>query len=197
MTDHLPDLRGAAEDRALGPSDHPPRPGGSSLRNFFSRYLRGAKDELEEWEVRYAAIGAVTCLAAAGIATVLPEPVSIANGSFDVFGFADQEITVAGGLLEALVSVTQVAQWPLAVLGVTGLILDAYLAVRLKQHMAWRLVCDGQMLFGFLAGLTLVAIFFIVLANIAIGLLAAALVVIVGVIVLGMALAILGGLARL
>ena len=202
VTDQLPDVQRAPGDRALGkpaPPRRRTRGGGDAFRDFIGRLFEYEKlhSVLEEWEVQYAAIGAAACLAVAGVSTALPNPASVAEGNFDVFGLATQEITFLKDLLESLVSVIGGAMWPLIVAGVIGLALDAYFAVRPRQPIAWHYVCAGQMLLGFLAGLTLVAIFGIVLANIAIGLLAAAVVVVVGVIVLGIVLAILGGVARL
>jgi hypothetical protein len=202
VTERLPEVWKAPEGRPLGKPAPPPRRtrgGGDAFRDFIGRLFEYEKlhPVLEEWEVRYAAIGAAACLAVAAVSTALPNPASVAKGNFDVLGLATQEITFLKDWLEVLVSVIRGAMWPLIVAGVVGLALDAYFAVRPRQPISWHYVCAGQMLLGFLAGLALVAIFGIVLANIAVGLLAAAVVVMVGVIVLGIVLAILGGVVRL
>ena len=197
MTDNLPELRRPPTGRALGKPTTPrrkqQRKGGSAFRDLLGKLIafEDLDPELEEWEVQYAAIGAVAVLAAAGIALTLPEPASINEGGFDLFGIIEQEIAVAGGLLESLVTVMRTAIWPLAVLGVGGLILDAYLAVRPRQPIGWHYVCAGQMLVGFLAGMTITAVFGIVLANVVAGLLAAALMAIVAIVLLGIAVAVL------
>jgi hypothetical protein len=201
VTDRLPDIR-RIEGRAVSrpaPAPRQTRGGGDAFRDFLRRLVEYETlyPILEEWEVKYAAIGALSCLAVAGISLTLPGTSSIANGRFDLFGLVTQEIAGAGDLLRAVVAVVRGATWPLLVVGAMGLVIDAYFAVRPRQPIGLHYVCAAQMLLGFLAGLALATIYGIVLANIALGLLAVAFVVIVGIIVLGIAVVILGGLARL
>lgn len=196
MTDNLPELRRPTTEGAVSkpvPSKRRKRKGGFAFADLL-RDLGSWEDlppGLEEWEVQYAAVGAVTAVAVAGISLTLPEPASITSEGFDLFGVASQEIAIASGLLESLVTVIRALTWPLAVLGVGGLILDAYLAVRARQPIGLHYVCVGQMLLGFLTGISVAAIYCIVLANIVTGLLAAALMVIVVIAMLGITVAIL------
>lgn len=196
MAEKLPELRRPPAEHAVGrpaPQKGRQRSGGSALFDLLRNLdtWENLDPELEEWEIRYAATGAAATLAAAGVGLLLPESASISKGGFDIFGITEQEIAVASGLLEGLVAIMRFAIWPLAVLGVGGLVVDAYLAVRPRQPIAWHYVCVSQMLLGFLAGCTITAIFGIVLANIVVGLLAAALIAIVALVFIGIAVGIL------
>lgn len=203
MTEKLPEVRSEPRGRALGepiPTTQRARgrPGQGAFRDFLRKLVvyEELHPVIEEREVRYAATGAVASLASAGIATVLPKSASIAKGSFDIFGLVEQEITVAGNLLEDLVRSIQAGFWPLIVVGILGLLVDAYFAVRPRQPIAWHYFCAAQMLVGFLSGLVVAAIFGVLLANIATGLFVAFIVVVLGALVVGIAGLILGAIAR-
>jgi hypothetical protein len=197
----LPEVRGAPRDRLPGKPSPPPRRtrgGGDAFRDFLRRLVEHEKlhPVLEEWEVRYAAIGAVACLAVGAIGTQLPSPESVSEGSFDLFGIVAQELTFAEGLLADLVSALEAVQWPLLAIGALGLALAAYFAVRPRQPIGLHYVCAVQMLLGFLAGLALLAIFGLLLANVVIGLFTAVLLAIVGIFLVAFVMVFLAGLAR-
>ena len=166
-------------------------------RNAFEDFLKSLIDVkrlspmIDSFEIRYAAVGVATAIAVVLIGSLLPIPSEVEAGSFEISVFSQEIVVLPEGLAD-LVAVLQSSLWPVLLLATPALLFDAFLVVRPRQPLIWHYFCALQMLVGFLYGLSLASICMIVLINIALGLVAAAVAAVVIIVGLVIAFAILG-----